>query len=261
MSEIAKRFDDGAAYERMMGAWSRLVGAQFLDWLAVPTGLRCLDVGCGNGAFTGLLIERCAPAKIVGIDPSPAQLEFARRRADARLAEFQQGDASALPFAAGSFDLATMALVISFVPDPVKAVAEMVRAVTPGGTIAAYMWDLPGDGSPLAPIDLELRAMNLGGARAPNIAAATTAALRDLWTGAGLAAVKTRVMAAERSFADFDEFWDVAVAGTLLKQAIAAMDSATVERLKGRVRANLPADGAGRITYRSRANAVKGRVP
>ena len=68
------RFDDGAAYERYMGKWSQLAGETFLDWLAPKPGLRWLDVGCGNGAFTEMLVERCAPASVQGIDPSEAQL-------------------------------------------------------------------------------------------------------------------------------------------------------------------------------------------
>jgi ubiquinone/menaquinone biosynthesis C-methylase UbiE len=72
------RYDDGAAYERMMGAWSRIAGEIFLDWLAPPPGLRWIDIGCGSGAFTELLMERCAPAEVDGIDPSEAQLAFAR---------------------------------------------------------------------------------------------------------------------------------------------------------------------------------------
>ena len=82
------RFDDGAAYERMMGIWSRLAGEIFLDWLAPRPGLRWIDVGCGNGAFTELLVERCAPAEVQGIDPSEAQLAFARARPAARVANF-----------------------------------------------------------------------------------------------------------------------------------------------------------------------------
>ena len=62
------RFDDGAAYERMMGAWSQLVGQVFLDWLSPATGQRWIDVGCGNGAFTEQLIQRCAPVEAQGID-------------------------------------------------------------------------------------------------------------------------------------------------------------------------------------------------
>ena len=59
MAEQQIRFDDGAAYERMMGNWSRLAGDIFLEWLAPRSGLRWIDIGCGNGAFTELLIERC----------------------------------------------------------------------------------------------------------------------------------------------------------------------------------------------------------
>ena len=43
------RFDDGASYELMMGRWSLLAGAQFIDWIDVPDRSRWLDVGCGNG--------------------------------------------------------------------------------------------------------------------------------------------------------------------------------------------------------------------
>src|SRR4051812_40436567 len=98
------RFEDGAAYESMMGIWSRLAGEKFLNWLAPPPGWRWIDVGCGNGAFTELLEERTAPREVQGIDPSEGQLAFARTRRAWRVAEFRQGDAMALPFAAGSFD-------------------------------------------------------------------------------------------------------------------------------------------------------------
>ena len=74
-------FDDGAAYERYMGKWSQLAGETFLDWLAPKPGLRWLDVGCGNGAFTEMLVERCAPVSVEGIDPSEAQLAYAAREA------------------------------------------------------------------------------------------------------------------------------------------------------------------------------------
>jgi ubiquinone/menaquinone biosynthesis C-methylase UbiE len=121
MAEPQIRFNDGAAYEQMMGAWSRLAGESFLGWLAPHPGLRWIDIGCGNGAFTQLLIERCAPEEVHGIDPSEGQLAFARARPQARMAQFRQGDAMALPFPDHRFDAAVMALVIFFVPDPVKA--------------------------------------------------------------------------------------------------------------------------------------------
>ncbi|MGZ8259836.1 MAG: class I SAM-dependent methyltransferase, partial [Caldimonas sp.] len=123
------RFDDGAAYEEFMGKWSRLAGDDFLQWLAPPSGWRWADVGCGNGAFTELLVERCAPRDVQGIDPSAEQLAFARTRLAAAPVALCQGDAMALPWADDAFDAAVMALVIFFVADPAKSVAEMARVV------------------------------------------------------------------------------------------------------------------------------------
>jgi ubiquinone/menaquinone biosynthesis C-methylase UbiE len=151
MTGTQMRFDDGAGYERYMGNWSRRVGTIFLDWLAAPSGLKWIDVGCGNGAFTELIVERCAPTEVRGIDPSEDQLTFARTRPAARLAKFDSGDAIALPFPTDTFDVAVMALVIFFVPDPGKGVAEMSRVVRPGGVVAAYAWDMFGGGFPLEP--------------------------------------------------------------------------------------------------------------
>ena len=260
MAEQQIRFDDGAAYERTMGRWSQLAGEIFLDWLAPPSGLRWVDVGCGSGAFTELLVERCAPATVHGIDPSEAQLAFARTRAAARVAQFRQGDAMAQPFPDDAFDVAVMALVIFFVPDPAKGVAEMVRVVYPGGTVAAYAWDILGGGFPWEAMHVELRALGVTPPLPPSVGASRIDAMRDLWTGAGLDAVETREITVQRTFADFDDFWTTTQMVGRFGRAIAALASADVELLKARLRARLPADATGRITYSARANAVKGRV-
>jgi SAM-dependent methyltransferase len=261
MVEHQIRYDDGTAYERYMGSWSRLAGEMFLDWLALASGLRWIDIGCGNGAFTQLLVERCTPAEVQGIDPSEAQLTFARTRTAARVAEFRQGDAMALPFSENRFDAAVMALVIFFVPDPAKGVAEIVRVVCPGGTVATYAWDMLGGGFPLEPIQAEMRAMDLKPVLPPSSAASRMEALRSLWTDAGLDAIETREITVHRTFSDFDDFWTTGLLAASIRPMIAAMASADVELLKSRVRARLPADAAGRITCAARANAVKGRVP
>jgi hypothetical protein len=86
-------------------------------------------------------------------------------------------------------------------------------------------------------------------------------ALRDLWTGANLDAVETREIAVQRTFADFEDFWTTSLLGASIAPTITAMAAGDVERLKARLRARLPADAAGRITYGARANAIKGRVP
>jgi SAM-dependent methyltransferase len=261
MAEPTIRFDDGAAYERMMGVWSRLAGEIFIDWLAPAQGLRWVDVGCGNGAFTELLVERCAPADVQGIDPSEGQLAFARKRPAARVAQFQPGDAMALPFPANRFDAAVMALVLVFVPEPAKGIAEMKRVVRPGGTIAAYMWDMLGGGFPPEPILAEIRAMGVTPAGPPQLAASRMEALRDLWAGAGLEAVETREIVVERAFADFDDFWTTNLNSPSITASLAPMAAGEVENLKERVRARVAADARGRIVRSGRANAIKGRLP
>jgi len=254
------RFEDGAAYERMTGTWSRLAGDVFLDWLAPPQALRWIDIGCGNGAFTELIVGRCAPAEVRGIDPSEEQLAFARQRPAGRMAEFRQGDAMALPFPEDRFDAAIMALVIFFVPDPAKGVAEMVRVTRPGGTVATYAWDMLGGGYPLEPIQAELRESGITPPLPPSVDSSRMEALGDLWVGAGLEAVATREITVQRTFADFDDFWTNSL-GPSLVPVVTAMAPSDVERLKARVNARLAADAAGRISCEARANAITGRVP
>jgi ubiquinone/menaquinone biosynthesis C-methylase UbiE len=261
MNEPQIRFDDGAGYERMMGKWSRLAGEVFLDWLKPPSGLRWIDVGCGNGAFTELLAERCAPAEIQGIDPSEAQLTFARARHSAGIAHFRQGDAMALPFADNSFDAAVMALVIFFVPAPAAGVAEMARVVRPGGQVVSYAWDFENGGFPNEPLLAEMRAMGLPAIRPPSAAASRTENLRALWIGAGLDRVETREIIVQRTFADFDDFWGAALLGASIKAAVATMTPQQIEQLKEKVRAQLGADHDKPVTLSARANAIRGRVP
>jgi SAM-dependent methyltransferase len=261
MSEAPGLFNDGQAYERMMGRWSRLAGDIFLDWLDLPKGLRWLDVGCGNGAFTEVLIAHGAPSEVIGIDPSEGQLSYARNRPGVKSAQFRMADAQALPFPDNSFDAAIMALVITFVPDPAKAVGEMARAVRPGGCVATYMWDFPGGGLPVEPIHRAMRSLGIPEPARPGVQASQQDSMRALWGQAGLRSVETRVIRIPITYSGFDDFWEsnsvpVGPAG----QAITKLAPAQREQLKSRLREQMPPDADGRISFEAFANAVKGRV-
>lgn len=251
-------FDDGAAYERMMGTWSRLAGESFLNWLAPPAGLRWIDVG--SGAFTQLIVEQWAPAEVQGIDPSEGQLMFARTRPAARVASFMQGDALALPFPDRRFDTAVMALVIFFIPDPVKGVTEMVRVVRQGGTVATYAWDVLGGGVPLEPIQAEMRTMGVTPVLPPNSDVSRMQSLWELWSRAGLDAIETREISVQRTFADFEDFWETSLLSSV-GPTVAAMPTRDAELLKSRVKARVVANAAGHITCAALANAIRGCVP
>jgi len=244
-----------------MGKWSQLAGETFLQWLAPEPGWRWLDVGCGSGAFTEMLVDRCAPKSVQGIDPAEGQLAYARTRLASRVARFEKADAMSLPFPENTFDAAVMPLVIFFVPEPAKGVAEMARVVCPGGIVSAYAWDMVGGGFPYDSLHAEMRGLGVDVPVPPSPDASRIDALQALWTGTGLGAVETREMSVERTFTDFDDYWRIIRGGPSVSAKLAAMTPEELGLLKARMRSRLPADATGRITYSARANAIKGRVP
>lgn len=261
MNEVTPtQFNDGEGYERQMGRWSRRVGEQFLQWLALPPDLAWLDVGCGNGAFTEVLVQQCRPSGVHGIDPSEGQLSFARDRQTTGSAEFRQGDAQALPYQDNMFDVAVMALAINLIPDPARAVAEMKRVVRPGGMVATYMWDINGGGFTMEPIR---RALSEMGTETPFFGAEFTEqdGMRGLWQSAGLSAVEMRRIETSLSFDDFDDFWssNLRLPNTVSK-AVNTLSENEVGQLKARLGEQLPTDDQGRIVYSAHVNAAKGTV-
>lgn len=253
-------FDDGAGYEEYMGVWSRLVADRFLDWLAPESGHRWLDVGCGNGAFTALVAERCRPSHVDGLDPSPAQLSFARGRLSRDVATFHQGDAMALPFPDGSFDVAVMPLVIFFVPEPTVGVAEMRRVLGPAGSAAAYAWDMEAGGFPYHVLQAEMRTMGCMVPQAPSPQASRLDVLQSLWADAGFRDIATQTFIVERTFDNLDAYWNTVMKGPSVKGQLAAMDGGTMADLRTRVSRLLRTDSRGRVVCTAAANAVRGMV-
>jgi ubiquinone/menaquinone biosynthesis C-methylase UbiE len=262
MADATSFFTDGAAYERLMGRWSRAVGEVFVDWLSPPQGLRWLDVGCGTGAFTELVIDRCRPKQISAIDPAEDQITYARSRPAAAGATFRVGDAQSLPYSDDEFDVAAMALVITFIPEPAKAVAEMKRVVKPGGTLGSYIWDFLGKGYTQQPLRDAIEAMGIGVPLTPGHHNSRLEKLTGFFEAAGLDQIRARTIEIEVSYKDFDEYW---FAETALKnsvvQHIGKMTTPEIEKLKATLRERLPKDRNGRIAYKAKANAVKARVP
>ena len=124
-SQRHDKWADGDRYEPYVGRWSRRVAQAFLDWLAVPQDRDWLDVGCGTGALSGTILERASPRSLTGVDPSPGFVEYSKARLGSERARFETGDAQSLPLAAASVDAVVSGLVLNFVPQPARAVAEM----------------------------------------------------------------------------------------------------------------------------------------
>jgi ubiquinone/menaquinone biosynthesis C-methylase UbiE len=121
---------------------------EYLEMLAAAPGERVLDVGCGSGAVTRALARRIAPGGyVVGMDACASLLKIARELADeagvGENIEFKVGDCRALPLPDASFDCVLAATMLSHVPGPERALAEMVRVTRPGGRIGVF--DVDGD--------------------------------------------------------------------------------------------------------------------
>jgi SAM-dependent methyltransferase len=254
------RFKDGASYEAMMGGWSREVGELFLEWLASDRHLDWLDVGCGSGAFTNLVAERCSPRHLLGIDPSVAQLDFARSRGLA-VARFEVGDAMSLDVADNSFDVAVAALVMHFMPDPVRGVSEMVRVVRPGGTVAAYSWDLSNDGFPYAAVNTAMRGLGLRVPEPPHPEAADMQELARLWQGAGMADIEQQQFTVAQAFDDFEHYWRIATSSPRIAAGLATLSGETLTALRTSLAELLVTKSGAPIRIMARANAIMGTIP
>jgi arsenite methyltransferase len=110
--------------------------------LGAAPGEHILDVGCGPGSYCAELAEEVKPSgSVVGVDSSPAMLELAARRcAGLEGVELRPADAVSLPVDDASFDAALCVQVLEYVPDPTVALAEMRRALRPGGRVV--VWDI-----------------------------------------------------------------------------------------------------------------------
>ncbi len=262
-TQVSDTWERGSPYEQYIGRWSRQVAPRFLSWLARPAGLRWLDVGCGTGALSGAILDRCAPRSVVGVEPSDGFLQLAQRNLAGK-ARLLPGNAAALPLDAASCDVVVSGLVLNFVPDVQAALAEMRRVTADGGTIAAYVWDYA-DGMEItryfwdaaASLDPAAAALHEG-TRFP---LCHPAALASAFGDAGLHEVKTTALEVAARFSGFDDYWRPFLGGQGPAPAYAmSLGEERREALRDRLRSALPSGADGSILLRAKAWAVCGTV-
>jgi SAM-dependent methyltransferase len=261
MAETTIVFDAADDYERYMGRWSRAIGEKFLAWLAPPANADWLDVGCGTGAFSDLILRQCAPQSLTGIDPSREQIAYVRTRLPGHT--FQVGDSTAMTFGGEAFDVLASALVLHFIPDRAKAFAEMTRVLRSGGLLGGYTWKRSAteDFAAYAPI---LRgAERVGGEplRSPVIPEGTLDGMRASLGAAGLTDVAATEVEITHTFASFDEYWEVqTLPFSASGKTVAKLDDTQRAALRALLRDTLLAPD-GTITYSAVAIAGKARKP
>jgi len=258
--QVSDTWERGSPYEQYVGRWSRQVAPRFLSWLDVSPGRRWLDVGCGTGALSAAIADRCAPASISAIEPSEGFLATARENLAGRVA-LHQGSATAIPLDDASVDVVVSGLVLNFVPDQQAALHEMTRVTGPGGTIGAYVWDYAGKMELMrvfwdAAAELDVAAAALDeGVRFP---ICRPAALEQLFVAAGLKEVEVAPIDIATPFASFDEYWQPFLGGQGPAPAYAmSLDETARARLRDRIEKRLPISTDGSINLTARAWAVR----
>ncbi|HZV78463.1 MAG TPA: methyltransferase domain-containing protein [Candidatus Binatus sp.] len=198
-------FADAQAYQDFMGRWSAVLAERFLDFAGLDDGDRVLDIGTGTGALIAAISRRAPRASIAGIDPSPEYIAFASARVPN--ASLQVGDAQSLPLKDATFDRALCQLVLNFIPDIVRAIAEMRRVTRSGGTVAAANWDLE---SGMGMLTEFWDAVGPAGDINPygeRQSALTKEELVALWRETGLTDVTAVDIEFASDFTSFDDYW------------------------------------------------------
>jgi SAM-dependent methyltransferase len=260
--KMAESWASGAAYEPYIGRWSRLVAKEFLSWLAVPPAKRWLDVGCGTGALTATIVAMASPSHIDAVDPSEGYVAYAREQVPDPRVRFGVADARALPAEAASYDGVVSGLVLNFVPDAARAVAEMARVARPAAPVALYVWDYAGKMELMrhfwnAAVALDAAAHDLDeGRRFPICRPEPLAAL---FRNAGLQEVEARAIDVPTVFRDFADYWTPFLGGQAPAPGYAmSLDESRRAALRERIRAELPTRPDGSIRLIARAWAVRG---
>jgi SAM-dependent methyltransferase len=262
--DLSTSWQNGAAYERFMGRWSKLVGSKFLKWLDIAPACHWLDVGCGTGSLTRLTLEGCRPQAINAVDASRDFIAYAQSLINSPSVHFQVGLAEALGLKTNSVDAAISGLVLNFVSHPESALLEMMRVVKPGGSVGVFLWDYAGGMQMLryfwdAAVERDPRAREQDeGLRFP---LCREGQLEALLRKLGLKRVETTAIEVQTVFQNLDDYWQPFLGNVGSAPVyVASLAPKDRQQLKDRLSQSLPVDAQGTISLLARAWAVKGSV-
>jgi SAM-dependent methyltransferase len=233
-------FDVAAdSYGRFMGRYSEQLAAQFVDRAGIIAGQQALDVGCGPGAVTAVLVERLGADRVCAVEPSAPFLDAVRARLPQ--VEVRQSSAKHLPYDDDRFDAAVAQLVVHFMTDPVAGLREMARVTRPGGVVTACVWDYAGERSPLSAFWQVVRALDPDAPTEAHLAGARAGHLEELFEAAGLKEVRGGELEVRVRYESFEEWWAPYLLGVgPAGDHVQALDETAREHLREGCRAALP---------------------
>jgi SAM-dependent methyltransferase len=221
------------AYDRFMGRYSAVLTPQMADFAGVVAGQRVVDVGCGPGALVAELVAR--GAHVSAVDPSAQFVSAARERYPD--VDVRQATAEELPFEDEIFDAAIAQLVVHFMADPVRGLAEMARVTVDGGVVAASVWDLVGGRAPISPFWCAARELDAGVEGEDRRAGAGEGKLTELFKEAGLEEIEETALTVHVEHETFDAWWEpftlgVGPAGEYYQRLAPEQQAAVENRLR-----------------------------
>lgn len=227
------------SYDRFMGRYSQLLSPQLADLAGIRAGQRVLDVGCGPGALTTVLVERVGAENVAAVDPSEPFVDAARMRFPG--VDVRRAPAEELPFEAHAFDATLAQLVVHFMTDPVAGLREMRRVTRPGGVVTACVWDHAGGRGPLSVFWEAARQLDPTATDESRLAGARRGHLGELFEAAGIGDVEQSEVGAPLMHASFEEWWEPYMAGVGPAGAyVAALGEERRAQLRDRCRELLP---------------------
>lgn len=247
---------DAAAYGEFMGRYSEPLAVEFAEYVGASAGQRALDVGCGPGALTAVLVERLGAQAVTAADPSASFVAAIRDRLPG--VDVRQARAEQLPFPDESFDLVLAQLVVHFLSDPQAGIAEMARVTRPGGVVAACVWDHSGSLGPLGTFWRAARELDPNARDESALPGTREGHLVELFQSAGLHPVEQTALTVSASFADADAWWRPFTRGVgPVGSYVASLAPEQRERLRARCAQLLP---PGPFTVEATAWTVRARV-
>lgn len=244
------------AYGAFMGRFAEPLAVRFADACGVAAGMSALDVGCGPGALTAVLVDRLGTDAVAAVDPSEPFVRAVRARLpgiDARLAGAEE-----LPYGPDRFDAVLAQLVVHFMSDPVGGLAEMARVARPGGAVAATAWDHGGGRGPLAAFWTAARALDPDLPDESGLPGVQEGGLEALFASAGITGCTSTVLEVEVRHASFEQWWHPFTLGVgPAGDHVAGLAPGRREELRSRCAAALP---QGAFSTRALAWTVIGRA-
>lgn len=248
---------EAEAYDRFMGRYSSPLAAAFGAFVGATSGQRVLDVGCGPGAFVAELVERVGAGTVSAVDPSPTFVAAARSRFPG--IDVREASAEDLPFEVGTFDVVGAQLVVHFMADPERGIAEMTRVARPDGIVAATVWDFVGGRAPVSPFWEAATSVVPHVVDESGLAGAGQGQLTSLFASVGLLDIEESALSISVRHETFDEWWEPFTLGVGPAGAAAgSFGPAELDAVRGRCLGLL---GDGPFTLTAAAWAARGRVP